>query len=48
MDISYYSLLPIMGVVRETSREKICNELGLETLEKKKIVQETMLLLKSL
>ena len=43
--IQYNSALAITGATGRTSLEKLYNELGLETLEKKKMVQETMLLL---
>ena len=32
--IEYNSVLAITGAIRGTSIEKLCNELGLETLEK--------------
>ena len=42
--IQYKSALAITGAIRGTSAEKLYNELGLESLEKR-MVQETMLLL---
>ena len=43
--VQYNSALAITGAIRGTSKEKIYHELGLESLEKKKMVQETVLLL---
>ena len=43
--VQYNSALAITGAIRGTSKEKLYDELGLETLGKKKLVQETVLLL---
>ena len=43
--VQYKSALAITGAIRGTSKEKLCHELDLESLEKKKVVQETVLLL---
>ena len=43
--VQYNSALAITGLIRGTSKEKLYHELGWESLEKKKMVQETVLLL---
>ena len=46
--VQYNSALAITGAIRGTSKEKLYDELGLETLGKKKLVQKTVLLLQNI
>ena len=43
--VQYNSALAITGAIRGISKEKIYHELGLESLEKRRWYQETVLLL---